>query len=169
VCLLALVLVSCKTAGPRTGDQGIDPPDSRAAGEGSEAIDSTVLKVVPMDGGSGGLDLMADVLQPVYFDYDRSEIRGDQKQVLQKNASILLSGATQVVIQGHCDERGTEEYNLALGDRRANATRDYLVMLGVPADRLGTITFGEHQPFARGHEESAWRENRRAHFVKRPD
>ena len=105
-------------------------------------------------------------LQRIHFDFDRSAIKPEYQPVLRSNAEWMRQHSnTNVVIEGHCDERGTEEYNLALGDRRAQATRDYLVQLGVSGGRLQTISFGEERPFEAGHDETAWRLNRRAHFV----
>jgi peptidoglycan-associated lipoprotein len=107
-------------------------------------------------------------LQPVFFDYNRSEIREDQAAALQNNARVLKAtqcGTVTVLIEGHCDERGTDEYNLALGERRADTAKDYLVNLGIPENRLSTLSYGESRPFAQGHNEDAWAQNRRAHFV----
>ena len=86
--------------------------------------------------------------------------------MLQSNAEVMRRYPTwQISIEGHCDERGTAEYNLALGERRAVAARNYLVSLGIPADRLKTVSYGKEFPFDPGHDESAWSKNRRAHFV----
>ena len=105
-------------------------------------------------------------LSPVFFDYDKSDIRADQMEVLQRDADVLKQISSKVQIQGHCDERGTEEYNLALGDRRARMVREYLNSLGIDAAKLDTISYGESRPFATQHNEDAWSENRRAHFVE---
>ena len=104
-------------------------------------------------------------LQTVYFDFDRSDIRGDQTSALRSNADQIggLSGA--VTIQGHTDERGSEEYNLALGERRARSVKRYLVDLGVPSSKLRTVSYGEARPAVPGHNESAWQYNRRAEFA----
>jgi peptidoglycan-associated lipoprotein len=105
-------------------------------------------------------------LQPVFYDYNKADIREDQIEPLQNNARVLKQfGTANVLIEGHCDERGTDEYNLALGERRAKAAKDYLVTLGIADGRLNTISYGESKPFAEGHNESAWQQNRRAHFV----
>ncbi|MDH3519552.1 MAG: peptidoglycan-associated lipoprotein Pal [Myxococcales bacterium] len=104
-------------------------------------------------------------LQTVYFDFDRAEIREDARPVLRGNAKTLSSLTGNVTIEGHCDERGSAEYNLALGERRANAVKRYLVDLGVSSARLRTVSFGEERPAVQGHDESAWRYNRRADFV----
>jgi peptidoglycan-associated lipoprotein len=105
-------------------------------------------------------------LQPVFYDYNKSDIRDDQVAALQNNAAVLKQNPqANVLIEGHCDERGTEEYNQALGDRRATAAKDYLVSLGIAENRVRTISYGETRPFAQGHNEDAWRQNRRAQFV----
>ncbi len=105
-------------------------------------------------------------LKDVFFDYDRAVVRDDQKAALNDNAGWLKANTkAKLLIEGHCDERGTAEYNLALGERRAKAVKDYLVGAGIPPDRISTISYGEERPFVLGHDESAWKWNRRAHFV----
>jgi peptidoglycan-associated lipoprotein len=105
------------------------------------------------------------VLKPIYFDYDKSNIRPEFQPVLEGIAQWLgKAPARQLLIEGHCDERGTDEYNLALGERRALAVRRYLVALGVAAERLHTISYGEEKPVDPGHDESSWAKNRRAEF-----
>lgn len=104
--------------------------------------------------------------QPVFFRFDSSEVDGAGQQALNANAEILKKYPTWVItIEGHTDERGTAEYNLALGERRAVAARTYLVSLGVPADRLRTVSYGKEFPFDPGHDEGAWAKNRRGQFV----
>ena len=107
------------------------------------------------------------ILKAVYFDFDRYEIRPDQKPTLQGNSDRLKADLAKfgLVIEGHCDERGTSEYNMALGDRRANAAKQYLVGLGVPAARIRTISYGEERAADGGHSETAWAKNRRAEFL----
>ena len=97
-----------------------------------------------------------------------AEIRNDAKNALTNNGKFLEShGSSAVVIEGHCDERGSVEYNLALGERRARAAKDFLVSYGVPATRLTTISYGKERPFDSGHDEGAWAKNRRAHFISK--
>ncbi len=109
-------------------------------------------------------DRMADV----FFDYDSAALSSSAQSTLDANGGALNQYANvSATIEGHCDERGTVEYNLALGDRRAQAAKDYLVRYGVPTSRLSTISYGEERPFATGSGEDAWAQNRRAHFVVR--
>ena len=104
--------------------------------------------------------------QPIFFAYDSSEIDSAGQQSLNANAELMKKYGTWVItIEGHADERGTAEYNLALGERRAVATRTYLVSLGVPADRLRTVSYGKEFPFDPAHTEAGWAKNRRAQFV----
>jgi len=105
-------------------------------------------------------------LKPAFFDYDSSDLTPAGRAALDENAATLKRNASwAITIEGHCDERGTAEYNLALGERRAVAARTYLVSLGVPADRLRTVSYGKEFPFDPGHDENAFTKNRRAHFV----
>jgi peptidoglycan-associated lipoprotein len=105
-------------------------------------------------------------VKDVFFDYDKAELRSDARMILQENVRYLKEHAgADLTLEGHCDERGTDEYNLALGQRRADAVRTYLVDLGVSGTRLKTVSFGEERPFALGSDESAWSQNRRVHFV----
>jgi peptidoglycan-associated lipoprotein len=104
--------------------------------------------------------------QPVFYLLDSSELDQAGQQALNGNAEILRKYPSWVItIEGHCDERGTAEYNLALGERRALAAKTYLVSLGIPTERLRTVSYGKEFPFDPGHDEAAWSKNRRAHFV----
>ena len=106
------------------------------------------------------------LLGEIYFDFDRSEIRDADRAMLTKNADALKKyDFLRVTVEGHCDERGTVEYNLALGDRRAKAAYDYLVSLGVPADRLKTVSYGKEVPVCQAATEECWQKNRRGHFT----
>jgi peptidoglycan-associated lipoprotein len=105
-------------------------------------------------------------LRPLFFELDQSDVSAAGQQVLQANAAVMKKyPAWQITIEGHCDERGTAEYNLALGERRALAAKNYLVSLGVPADKVKTVSYGKEFPFDAGHDDAAWQKNRRAHFV----
>lgn len=106
-------------------------------------------------------------LSRIYFDLDRSDIKDESRSTLSDNADWLKKNKdSKVTIEGHCDERGTEEYNIALGQRRASSTKSYLVNLGISANRLSTKSYGEERPVETCHNESCWWKNRRAEFVK---
>jgi peptidoglycan-associated lipoprotein len=104
--------------------------------------------------------------EDIYFDFDSAVLSAPAQEVLKKKAEYLRDNAgVTVIIEGHCDERGTAEYNLALGDRRAESAKSFLVAMGVSGNRISTISFGEERPADRGQTEEAWARNRRAHFV----
>jgi peptidoglycan-associated lipoprotein len=106
------------------------------------------------------------LLGEIYFEFDKAEIRDADRDTLTKNAAALKRfDFLRVTVEGHCDERGTVEYNLALGERRARAAYDYLVSLGVPADRLKTVSYGKEVPVCTASSEDCWQKNRRAHFT----
>jgi peptidoglycan-associated lipoprotein len=106
------------------------------------------------------------VFADIHFDFDKYDIREDAKPILQNIASWLLKNpSAKILTEGHCDERGTSEYNLALGDRRARGVRDYLVALGIPSGRIEMISYGKEKPICTEKTEECWAKNRRAHFV----
>jgi peptidoglycan-associated lipoprotein len=116
--------------------------------------------------GIEGEILESKYLKDVYFEFDRYEIRPEDASTLKETAAILgKNPRMKVQVEGHTDERGTIEYNLALGERRANSVRNYLISLGVPKDRISTISYGKERPLDAGHTEEAWAKNRRAHIV----
>jgi peptidoglycan-associated lipoprotein len=106
-----------------------------------------------------------DNLKDVFFDFDKYDIRPGDAKVLDTNAAWLKTNNDLVLIEGHCDERGTNEYNLALGERRAKATMNYLVGQGVQANRITIISYGKERPICTEHSEACWAKNRRAHFL----
>ena len=116
--------------------------------------------------GAGSEPERVRELGSIYFDYDSSSIRGDAKTTLKANGQAMSSHSEwkTITLEGHTDERGSEEYNLALGERRANAAKQYLADLGAPTSRMVTVSFGEASPAVQGHDESAWRWNRRVEF-----
>jgi peptidoglycan-associated lipoprotein len=117
---------------------------------------------------SGDLDQInrAGYLKDAFFDYDKSDIRDDARSVLAADAEWLKKYTSiQILVEGHCDERGTSEYNLALGDKRANACKEYLASLGVDAGRIKTVSYGKERPFCNASTEDCWQQNRRGHFV----
>jgi len=106
-------------------------------------------------------------VRDAYFDFNKADIRADAREALNRTANFLRSyPQIKVTIEGHCDERGSTEYNLGLGDRRASATKNYLVSLGISADRISTVSFGKEKPFCQESSEACWQQNRRGHFVK---
>ncbi|HET9253157.1 MAG TPA: peptidoglycan-associated lipoprotein Pal [Candidatus Eisenbacteria bacterium] len=107
-------------------------------------------------------------LQDAFYDYDDASIRADARAALEANGRYLERNTNMnVIIEGHCDERGSVEYNLALGERRARAAKEFLTSYGIPANRMTTISYGKERPFATGSSEEAWAQNRRAHFVSK--
>ena len=105
-------------------------------------------------------------LTPVFFGFDSFELSEAAQKAAQANAAVMRTNRTWVImIEGHCDERGTAEYNLALGERRASSVKAYLVSLGIAAERLRVVSYGKEFPFDTGHDEAAWTKNRRGHFV----
>ncbi len=124
---------------------------------------SLVAKKTP---GIEGEVFESHLLKPIFFDFDKYDIRPGDAEILKENAALLKKFPNiKIQIEGHCDERGTNEYNLALGERRASSTKQYLINLGISKDRISTISYGEERPFDPGHNEEAWAKNRRAHFV----
>lgn len=183
VLLAALALASaCSTRKPRVTPD-IPRPEGSSAGAGatSDAAGTTTVQAEPAIGtarspeaGVSASDLPADIeelnragyLKDVFFDTNKADLKDEARTLLAANAAWMKQHpSVKVQLEGHCDERNTEEYNLALGWRRAFAVKDYLVTLGVDAARLGVVSYGEERPFASGHDESAWAQNRRVHFV----
>jgi len=174
--ILVLSVIAC-SGGPKAQA----PPPTPDSEDSSDAVDEAVVEeeiggpvtetlsteVVTSELPEDLADLNArGYLEDVFFDTDRFDLSPESRGILAKNANWMLQYRTVLVLlEGHCDERNTREYNLALGDRRANAVRDYLTSLGVDGDRIRTISYGEERAFALGHSEEAWRLNRRAHFV----
>jgi peptidoglycan-associated lipoprotein len=111
-------------------------------------------------------DLFSQNVKDAFFDFDKSELRQDARDVLTKDAEFLRSyPQVRISIEGHCDERGSEEYNLGLGQRRAEAAKNFLISLGITSDRMTTVSWGKEHPFCTEHSEECWAQNRRAHIV----
>jgi peptidoglycan-associated lipoprotein len=124
---------------------------------------SLVAKRTP---GIEGEVFESSLLKPIFFDFDKYDIRPGDAEILKANSALLKKfPRVKIQIEGHCDERGTNEYNLALGERRANSTKKYLMSLGIAGDRISTISYGEERPLDPGHNEEAWAKNRRAQFL----
>ncbi|MDP2970490.1 MAG: peptidoglycan-associated lipoprotein Pal, partial [Deltaproteobacteria bacterium] len=122
--------------------------------------------VAKKEPGIEGEVLESKLLKDIHFDFDKYDIRSGDAEILKENAALLMKHPTlKIQIEGHCDERGTSEYNLALGERRANSAKKYLISLGMRADQISTISYGEEKPLDPGHNEEAWAKNRRDHFI----
>lgn len=159
VCLVFIGLVSCSKKDVVSDEQAMAPSEdsSGMAAPGSG---------VEMMGAAGDVGRAFGEMDIVYYGYDSFTLSDESRAALKKNADWMKENAnSRVQIEGHCDERGTVEYNMALGDRRANAAKAYLVRLGVSANRIETISYGKERPADMGHNESAWAKNRRAVFV----
>ncbi len=144
----------------------VEPPPvavEKPAEEVKEAPKPMVEEVKPPPIST--VDLSSIKMDDVYFDFDKSDLRDDAKSALNRYVQILKANEEIIVlIEGHCDERGTEDYNLGLGERRAERVRSYYIESGISASRLKTISYGELRPKAQGSNEDAWAQNRRAHF-----
>ena len=116
--------------------------------------------------GIEGVVFESSLLKDIRFDFDKYDIRPADAAILKENAAVLKKyHKVKIQIEGHCDERGTNEYNLALGERRANSTKNYILSLGISPERISTISYGEERPVDPGHNEEAWGKNRRAHTI----
>ena len=134
--------------------------------DGSLIGSDTPLEAFPLDSFTEATGMDSEVLKNVYFDYNKYNIKGNESATVDGIAAWLKDKPkTHLLIEGHCDERGSNEYNMALGEQRALAVRQYIIDKGIPAGRLQTISYGEEKPATQGHDEGAWSKNRRAHFL----
>jgi len=162
---------ACKKKAPTTAPDARPPVTAKAP--------STDTQVPPPPAPTTGHDVTSDVIKmpleelnkkgyltDAYFDYDQADLREDARSALAADAEWLKKyPSVQILIEGYCDERGTNAYNLALGDRRANAAKEYLVSLGIDGSRIKTVSYGEERPFCTDSNETCWQQNRRAHLV----
>jgi len=163
-----------------SGSQQVTPTDSttyrltaRGAGGTQEATARVTVTQPPLPpapvAAPSDEELFNQNIKDAFFDYDKSDIRPDAQQALMADAAFLQQHSNiRFTIEGHCDERGSTEYNLGLGDRRATAAKAFLVQQGVSADRIRTISYGKEKPFCTTHDEQCWQQNRRGHFVYQP-
>lgn len=152
-----LVMAGCSSKSTVTPTPLAPPPAPAAAPAPEPLPPPQAVDVVP-----------APVLGDVFFDFDKSSLAGEAQEQLKQNALWMEKNAAKAVtIEGHCDERGTAEYNIALGERRALSAKQFLVNLGISETRISTVSFGEERPFDPGHNEEAWAKNRRAHFLSK--
>lgn len=152
--ILSFGLAACETPPAIDGGAGADANTVTEAGINSAGLGSE-------NQGAGGGYLAPGVLDTVNFDYDSSAIRSDAQAILEAQAKYLKETGKTIIVEGHCDERGTREYNLALGERRANSVKQALVSLGVEAGRISTISYGKERPLDGGTDEAAFAKNRR--------
>ncbi|WAC06403.1 MAG: peptidoglycan-associated lipoprotein Pal [Thermodesulfobacteriota bacterium] len=158
--ILVVALSGCACAKKATpaAETVTAPPAIVEAEPSSEVMDKELAALLKQAQAEGAL-------MPIYFDYDKSNLKPDAKKNLDKTADWLTKKPTvNIKIEGNCDERGTAEYNLALGDRRANSAKEYLVKLGVSAARLATVSWGKEKPLCAEHNEACWSKNRRDDF-----
>ncbi len=155
--VLAMALAGCSSN--KNADSG------NTAGSGTGSSTSGAYDPNAAGNGSGGSDAYAQNGRTVYFGFNESTLASDSQSILDNNIAKLKNGSQHIRVEGHADERGTREYNLALGERRANAVLQYLVANGIAKSRLETISYGKERPADPGHDESAWAKNRRVELV----
>jgi len=159
-----------------SGSQSVTPQDSttyRLTAKGPGGTQEATARVTvsqppppPPQPSATEEDLFNQNMKDIFFEYDKYDVRADQQSTLQADAAFLKEHPNvKVTVEGHCDERGSTEYNLALGDNRANAVKQALVQSGVTADRIRTISYGKEKPTCTDHTEQCWQQNRRGHFV----
>jgi len=177
LCVAALVSVGCakKQTVKSGGTQGSPSADSAPGTVGGMPAEAPQSPMAPTpaeqlaSAAAAGVAVTEEKpsrFDDVRFDFDKSEVREDGRKTCQAVADYMKKNPkAKLLIEGHCDERGTAEYNMALGERRATAVMTYLVSLGVPQGALSTVSFGKEKPLDPGHDEGAWAKNRRAHFV----
>ena len=160
----ALLLAACST--PSEEASTTSGSGTSGTGTTSQSTDSTASQTIPGPAPGSMEQLTVEVGDRVFFDYDAYNIRADQRGTVEALAAWLETyPSVTLTIEGHADERGTREYNLALGERRANSVRDYLVALGINPARLSSVSYGEERPAVLGSNDSAWAQNRRGVFV----
>jgi peptidoglycan-associated lipoprotein len=173
VSLTALLVGGCANKDVVKSDESLVPradtsrTDTTRIGPAKPVVNPEPEVVAAVERQPSKVTEAVSAFETVYFDYDKADLSKESRDVLSKNGAIIMKSKTidKVKIEGHCDERGSTEYNLALGERRAKSALQYLVTLGVKADRLSIISYGKEKPAAKGGDEAAWSKNRRAEFV----
>ena len=142
------------------------PPSDKSKTEEPEMVVEEV-KQLPVEAAARGMEFeFNENMKDIFFEFDKFDLTEESKRILEKNAEWLKENTdVKIMIEGHCDERGTIEYNITLGERRSLSTRNYLAALGIDPSRIFTISYGEEKPFDQGHNEEAWANKRRAHFT----
>jgi len=167
---LLTVSIACKKKAPTTAQEARPPVSAGPTGETNVPPPAASAPRKDIEAEVLSMDIAAlnkkGYLSDAFFDYDQSDLREDARSALAADAEWLKKYPTvQVLVEGHCDERGTAAYNLALGERRSNGAKEYLASLGVDGSRLRTVSYGKERPFCTESSESCWQQNRRAHFV----
>ena len=162
--LVAFFITACEAPMDDTGTNDGAATNGAGANDGAGYNNGGVGSELQ---GAGESELAPGVRDTVYFVVDSSSIDGEAQRVLDKQAAWIKQSGTRVLVEGHCDERGTREYNLALGERRANSIKQYLVAQGVDANSVETISYGKERPIAEGSSEDSWQRNRRGVTIKR--
>ncbi|HYR52547.1 MAG TPA: peptidoglycan-associated lipoprotein Pal [Candidatus Dormibacteraeota bacterium] len=160
LCLVLALAPGCASRKKVTPEANVPPPETESTApappekeEAPPPVEKTTERLA---------------LEDAFFDFDDYSLRQDAKSALETDGKFLeKNSGSRIVIEGHCDERGSVEYNLALGEKRARAAKDYLVSYGIPTNRLTTISYGKERPFDTGHDEDSWAKNRRAHVVSK--
>lgn len=168
---VALAGCSSKTAQPEAPSttSASPPAETNKQTAGAPSSSTTTSSLDALKRGESTATPASSPLQDVYFDFDSYDLRADARDALKTNGQWLKANpAAQIQIEGHCDERGTSEYNLALGSKRAQSVKDYLVTLGTDAGRISTISYGSELPVCKEHSEDCWQKNRRVKFVIQP-
>ena len=165
---IVALAAGCKKKPPTTTPEAAPPPPAVEA-------PTPAPTPAPPPPTTRGEDVMSEDLQTLnskgylkdsFFDFDKADLRDDARTALASDAQWLKQyGSIKVLVEGHCDERGTEEYNLSLGQKRASAIKEYLVSLGIEGSRVNTVSYGKARPFCTDHDENCWQQNRRGHFV----
>lgn len=168
--ILGLVGLGCAqkkvAAPPETPTAEQKKGAEEGAKKGREKVTEEQIAKVESKEMPSKVEEVSGMFADIHFDFDKYDIKDDDKATLKSVADYGIKNTSQkVLIEGHCDERGTSEYNLGLGDRRAKATKDYLVSLGIPSARVDIISYGKEKPLCNEHTEDCWAKNRRAHFV----
>jgi peptidoglycan-associated lipoprotein len=168
LCCFALAAGGCAKKEIVKEDEGLTQQDALSSQTPSATPATTPVSQEPVvkDESLAETTMAAEPFETLYFDLDSYVLRQDARDALDKNAQWLMKNtASSVRLEGNCDERGSDEYNLALGEKRAKAAKNYLVTLGIPAERLATISYGKEKPADPGHNDAAWAKNRRVDFV----
>lgn len=163
--LALLLLIACASKNEPTGPEGAQGAGSQGGGPSSPWTPEASTPTLQVESSADAYNKQG-VLKRIHFETNKWDILPDDRRILKENAAWLLAHPQfSVTVEGHCDERNTEAFNLALGERRANASKEYLVGLGIPGNKIQTVSFGKAKPLCTQHDDSCWAQNRRDEFV----